>query len=115
MYVNSDKAAVLGVAPHGASLSRQFCTKNIELSDIAPCDIWVSYLAEAKNTDAPGPPRSITSTAFASGPRTGTRKMVTFRRKNDFSLAFSYKEPPAGGLPRQLAPRAYLQCRRSAR
>ena len=96
MDVNSDKAAVLGVAPHGASLSRHFCTKNIKLSDVALYDVWVSYLAEAKNTDAPGAPRTITSTAFARVSRAGTRKMVTFRRKNDFSLAFSYKEPPAG-------------------
>ena len=99
MNVNSDEAAVLGAALHGASLSRQFRTKNIKLSDIAPYDVQVSYLAEAKNTDAPGSPRTITSTAFARGSRTGTRKTVTFRRKNDFSLAFSYKEPPAGDFP----------------
>lgn len=100
MNVNSDEAAVLGAALHGASLSRQFRTKNIKLSDIAPYDIQVSYLAEVKSTDAPGaPPRTITSTAFAKGSRTGTRKTVTFRRKNDFSLAFSYKEPPAGEFP----------------
>ncbi|KAF8269636.1 actin-like ATPase domain-containing protein [Lactarius quietus] len=99
MNVNSDEAAVLGAALHGASLSRQFRTKNIKLSDIAPYDVQVSYLAEAKSTDAPGAPRTITSTAFARGSRTGTRKTVTFRRKNDFSLAFSYKEPPAVDFP----------------
>ena len=99
MNVNSDEAAVLGAALHGASLTRQFRTKNIKLSDIAPYDIQVSYLAETKHTDAPGAPRTITSTAFARGSRTGTRKTVTFRRKNDFSLAFSYKEPPAGDFP----------------
>jgi hypoxia up-regulated 1 len=98
MNVNSDEAAVLGAALHGATLSRQFRTKNIKLSDLSPYDVQVSYLAEAKATDAPGvAPRTITSLAFAKGSRTGTRKTLTFRRKNDFSLAFSYKEPPAGG------------------
>ncbi len=88
MNVNADEAAVLGAALYGASLSRQFLTKNIKLSDIAPYDVQVSYFAEAKITDAPGgPPRTITSTAFAKGSRTGTRKTLTFRRKNDFSLA----------------------------
>jgi hypoxia up-regulated 1 len=100
MNVNSDEAAVLGAALHGATLSRQFRTKNIKLSDLAPYDVQVSYLAEAKATDAPGgPPRTITSLAFVRGSRTGTRKTLTFRRKNDFSLAFSYKEPPAGEFP----------------
>ena len=31
MNVNSDEAAVLGAALHGATLSRQFRTKNIKL------------------------------------------------------------------------------------
>ncbi|KAH9041206.1 heat shock protein 70 family, partial [Lactarius pseudohatsudake] len=43
MDVNSDEAAVLAAAL--ASLSRQFHTKNIKLSDIAPYDVQVSYLA----------------------------------------------------------------------
>jgi hypoxia up-regulated 1 len=100
MNVNSDEAAVLGAALHGATLSRQFRTKNIKLSDLAPYDVQVSYLAETKPTDAPGvPPRTITSLAFARGSRSGTRKTLTFRRKNDFSLAFSYNVPPAGEFP----------------
>lgn len=99
MNVNSDEASVLGAALHGVTLSGQFRSKNIKLSDIAPYDVQVSYLAEAKGTDVPGAPRTITSTAFAKGSRTGTRKTVTFRRKNDFSLAFSYKESPASGFP----------------
>ncbi|KAH9996166.1 actin-like ATPase domain-containing protein [Russula compacta] len=103
MNVNSDEAAVLGAALHGATLSRQFRTKNIKLSDIAPYDVQVSYLAESKSTDASGsPPRTITSLAFTRGSRTGTRKTLTFRRKNDFSLAFSYKEPPASAFPVEL-------------
>jgi hypoxia up-regulated 1 len=103
MNVNSDEAAVLGAALHGATLSRQFRTKNIKLSDISLYDLQVSYLAEAKSTDVPGAtPRTITSLAFARGSRTGTRKTLTFRRKNDFSLAFSYKEPPASEFPVEL-------------
>jgi len=103
MNVNSDEAAVLGAALHGATLSRQFRTKNIKISDIAPYDVQVSYLSEVKATDASGtPPRTITSVAFAKGSRTGTRKTLTFRRKNDFSLVFSYKEPPMRELPVEL-------------
>ena len=100
MNVNSDEAAVLGAALHGATLSRQFRTKNIKLSDISPYDVQVSYLAEAKSTDVPdAAPRTITSLAFARGSRTGTRKTLTFRRKSDFSLAFSYKTPPGIEIP----------------
>ncbi|KAH9061968.1 Hsp70 protein-domain-containing protein [Lactarius vividus] len=74
-----------------------------EAADIAPYDVQVSYLAEHKSVDAPGVrPRTITSTAFARGSRTGTRKTVTFRRKSDFSLAFSYKEPPSSDFPADL-------------
>jgi hypoxia up-regulated 1 len=100
MNVNSDEAAVLGAALHGATLSRQFRTKNIKISDISPYDVQVSYLAEAKPTDVTdAPPRTITSLAFARGSRTGTRKTLTFRRKTDFSLAFSYKTPPGNEIP----------------
>jgi hypoxia up-regulated 1 len=103
MNVNSDEAAVLGAALHGATLSRQFRTKNIKLSDLGPYDVQVSYLAEAKSTDvSDAPPRTITSLAFAKGSRTGTRKTLTFRRKNDFSLSFSYKSPPASEIPVEL-------------
>ena len=103
MNVNSDEAAVLGAALHGATLSRQFRTKNIKLSDIAPYDVQVSYLAEAKPTDVfDAPPRTITSLAFAKGSKTGTRKTLTFRRKTDFSLGFSYKSPPASEIPVEL-------------
>ncbi|KAH9174126.1 hypothetical protein EDB89DRAFT_1904836 [Lactarius sanguifluus] len=52
MDVNSDEAAVLTAAP--TSLSRQFCTKNIKLSDIAPYDVQVSYLTGNKSLDPPG-------------------------------------------------------------
>jgi hypoxia up-regulated 1 len=103
MNVNSDEAAVLGAALHGASLSRQFRTKDIKLSDISLYDVQVSYLAEVKSTDLPGAPaRTITSLAFARGSRTGLRKTLTFRRKTDFSLAFSYKEPPVSQFPVEL-------------
>ncbi|KAN0141511.1 hypothetical protein V8E53_000756 [Lactarius tabidus] len=44
-------------------------------------------------------PAITPSTRFTAGIPRGTRKTVTFRRKNDFSLAFSYKESPASGFP----------------
>ncbi|KAI0270552.1 actin-like ATPase domain-containing protein [Gloeopeniophorella convolvens] len=105
MNVNSDEAAVLGAALHGAALSRQFRTKDIRISDIAPYDVLVSYLAEAKGSSATTDatrPRTITSTAFARGSRTGTRKTLTFRRKDDFALTFAYREPPAAEFPVEL-------------
>ncbi|KAI0318042.1 actin-like ATPase domain-containing protein [Amylostereum chailletii] len=97
--VNADEAAVLGAALHGAGLSRAFRTKDIKVTDIAPYNIQVSYLAEVK-TDGPGVrPRTITSTAFAAGTKTGTRKTLSFKRRDDFSLQFAYTQPPASGFP----------------
>ncbi|KAI0052486.1 actin-like ATPase domain-containing protein [Auriscalpium vulgare] len=100
--VNTDEAAVLGAALHGASLSRQFRTKDIKIADIIPHDVQVSYLAETKATGDGVRPRTITSTAFVSGSKTGTRKTLTFKRKDDFTLTFAYKEPPAGAFPVEL-------------
>jgi len=103
MNVNSDEAAILGAMLHGTSLSRQFHTKNIKFSDISSYDVQVSYLAEAKSMDAPDTtPHTIMLLAFVQGSRTGTRKTLTFRHKNDFSLAFSYKEPLASEFPVEL-------------
>ncbi|EEB93865.1 hypothetical protein MPER_07427, partial [Moniliophthora perniciosa FA553] len=57
MNVNADEAAVLGAALHGASLSRQFKTKNIQISDISIHDVQAAYLA-ASTTDS-SKPRTI--------------------------------------------------------
>ncbi|KAI0651124.1 actin-like ATPase domain-containing protein [Trametes meyenii] len=95
--VNADEAAVLGAALHGASLSRQFKTKDIRISDIGPYDVQVSYQAEAKNPGAR--PRTINTLVFPTGSKTGTKKTLTFKRQDDFSVKLAYKAPPAPGFP----------------
>ena len=85
----------LGAALHGASLSRQFRTRDIKVNDITPYDIQASYSAETK-ADGPGVrPRTITSTIFPQGSKTGTKKTLTFKRKGDFDLQFAYRVAPA--------------------
>ncbi|KAI0772399.1 actin-like ATPase domain-containing protein [Trametes elegans] len=95
--VNADEAAVLGAALHGAGLSRQFKTKDIRITDIGPYDIQVSYQAEAKNPGAR--PRTINTLVFPSGSKTGTKKTLTFKRHDDFTVKLAYKAPPAPGFP----------------
>lgn len=95
--VNADEAAVLGAALHGASLSHSFRTKDIKLSDVLPYDVQVAYAAEAKEGGTSA--RTIHSTAFAAGSKTGTRKTMSFKRHDDFNLAFQYKQPIAPGYP----------------
>ncbi|KAI3608795.1 hsp70 family chaperone lhs1 [Moniliophthora roreri] len=97
MNVNADEAAVLGAALHGASLSRQFKTKNIQISDISIHDVQASYLAASTSDSAK--PRTITSLIFPSGSKVGTKKTLTFKRKDDFSIFFDYKNEPSPGFP----------------
>ncbi|TFY61703.1 hypothetical protein EVG20_g6959 [Dentipellis fragilis] len=99
--VNADEAAVLGAALHGASLSRQFRTKDIKVTDLTPYDVQMSYLAEAK-LESSTRPRTITSTAFAAGSKLGTKKTLTFKRKDDFYVAFQYKDSVAPEFPVEL-------------
>ena len=89
--VNADEAAVLGAALHGAGLSRQFKTKDIRLTDIAPYDIQVSYIAESKISG--GKQRTINTLVFPAGSKAGTRKTFTFKRKDDFNLLLNYRAP----------------------
>jgi len=93
LNVNADEAAVLGAALHGASLSRQFKTKNIKVTDISIHDVQASYFAAA--TTANARPRSITTLIFPSGSKVGTKKVLTFKRKEDFTIFLDYKTPPA--------------------
>ncbi|KAJ7756232.1 Hsp70 protein-domain-containing protein [Mycena metata] len=93
LNVNADEAAVLGAAFHGAGLSRQFKTKNIKVTDITPFDIQASYLATAST------PRTITTLIFPAGSKVGTKKILTFKRKDDFVINFDYKTAPAPGFP----------------
>ena len=90
--VNTDESAVLGAALYGAGLSRQFKTKDIRVSDIGPYDIQVSYQAEAKSESAR--PRTINTVVFPAGSKVGSRKTLTFKRKDDFTIRLNYKGQP---------------------
>lgn len=109
MNVNADEAAVLGknypfilneryshfqigAALHGAGLSKQFKTKDIRVQDIGAYDIQVSYPAEAKTPNAR--PRTINTLVFPAGSKTGSRKTLTFKRSDDFSVKMAYKSRP---------------------
>lgn len=92
MNVNADEAAVLGAALHGAALSRQFKTKDIRVTDIAPYDVQVSYQSEAKTESSKT--RTINTLVFPTGSKHGSKKTLTFKRKDDFTLHLSYKAPP---------------------
>jgi len=94
--VNADEAAVLGAALHGASLSRQFKTKDIKVSDVHMYDIQVSYATEPKEG---GSPKTITSTIFPPSSKTGSKKTLSFKRKDDFSIKLLYKKTPFVCVP----------------
>jgi len=94
--VNADEAAVLGAGLHGASLSRQFKTKDIKVSDVYMYDIQASYPTEPKEG---GSSKTITSTIFPPGSKTGSKKTLTFKRKNDFSIRLFYKKMPFMCVP----------------
>jgi hypoxia up-regulated 1 len=89
--VNADEAAVLGAGLHGASLSRQFKTKDIKVSEVYTYDIQASYTTEPKEG---GSTKTITSTIFPPGSKTGSKKTLTFKRKDDFSIKLLYKKTP---------------------
>lgn len=93
LNVNADEAAVLGAALHGAGLSRQFKTKNIKVTDISVHEIQVSYFAAP--TTANTRPRSITTSIFPAGSKVGTKKVLTFKRKEDFAIFLDYKDTVA--------------------
>jgi hypoxia up-regulated 1 len=91
--VNTDEAAVLGAALHGASLSRQFKTKNIKINDIGVYDIQATYAAATTSPNAK--PRSITTLIFPSGSKAGTKKTLTFKRTEDFTISLDYRNTVA--------------------
>lgn len=94
--VNADEAAVLGAGLRGASLSRQFKTKDIKVSDVYVYDIQASYTTEPK---AGGSPKTITSTIFPPSSKIGSKKTLTFKRKDDFSIKLLYKKTPFVHVP----------------
>ncbi|KAG6820326.1 hypothetical protein H0H93_002175 [Arthromyces matolae] len=98
--VNADESPVLGAAFYGAALSRQFKTKNIKVTDITLHDVEVSYFAAAATANAR--PRSISTLVFPAGSKVGTKKTLTFKRKEDFALYFDYKHLVAPGYPQRM-------------
>lgn len=97
MNVNADEAAVLGAGLYGASLSRQFKTKDIRITDILPHEVQASYFASAPGS------RTIHSLIFPRGSKHGTKKTLSFnKRKEDFSLWLDYKNEVAPGFPREI-------------
>ena len=90
--VNADEAAVLGAAFYGASVSRQFRTKSIKVQDIISADVQVSHPSE--KTSLSGNPKIINTVVFPAGSKVGSKKTMTFKRKDDFSLKVSYKKTP---------------------
>ncbi|KAK0447909.1 Hsp70 protein-domain-containing protein [Desarmillaria tabescens] len=100
LNVNADEAAVLGAGLHGASLSRQFKTKNIKVQDIGVHDIQAAYFAAPASSNAK--PRSISTTIFPAGSKTGSKKTLTLKRKEDFDIYLDYKTAPAPGFPTRI-------------
>lgn len=96
LNVNADESAVLGAALYGASLSRQFKTKDIRVTDILIHDIQASYLASN-----PGA-RTIHTAVLAAGSKHGARKTLTFKRKEDFSVVLNYPNEVMSGFPREI-------------
>ncbi|KAI6117497.1 heat shock protein 70 family [Pisolithus croceorrhizus] len=95
--VNADESAVLGAALYGASLSRQFKTKDIRITDVLPHEVQASYFASAPGS------RTIHSLIFPRGSKHGTKKTLSFnKRKEDFSLWLDYKNEVAPGFPREI-------------
>jgi hypoxia up-regulated 1 len=84
LNVNADESAVLGAALYGASLSRQFKTKDIRVTDVLIHDIQASYLASNPGT------RTIHTAVLPAGSKHGARKTLTFKRKEDFSVVLNY-------------------------
>ncbi|KAL4257706.1 Heat Shock Protein 70 (HSP70) [Pleurotus pulmonarius] len=100
LNVNADEAAVLGAALHGASLSRQFKTKSFKVSDIGVHNIQASYFATSASPSAR--PRTISTLIFPAGSKVGTKKTLTFKRKEDFAIWLDYKNLVAPGFPMQI-------------
>ncbi len=80
----------IGAALRGASLSAQFRTKNMKISDMATHDVQASYSAGSTTTS--GKPRTITTLVFPAGSRVGTKKTMTFKRRDDFTISLDYKD-----------------------
>lgn len=89
MNVNADEAAVLGAGLHGAALSKQFRTKDIRVQDRYVHDVQAAYPASAASPQARN--RIISSVIFPAGSKTGSKKTMTFKGTEDFTLKLQYK------------------------
>lgn len=79
-----------GAALYGASLSRQFKTKDIRVTDTLVHEVQASYFASTPGS------RTINSHIFPRNSKYGTKKTLTFnKRKEDFSLWLDYKSEAA--------------------
>jgi len=87
--MDADEAAVLGAGLYGASLSPQFETKGIDVSDISMYDVMVSYPIKPKEAST----KSFT-TIFPPSSKIGSKKTLTFKNKNDFSVELLYRKIP---------------------
>lgn len=83
---------LVGAALHGASLSRQFKTKDMKVLDIGAYNIQVAYPAELKSENSK--PRDIHSLVFPAGSKTSSKKTMTFKRQDDFPLILQYRDAP---------------------
>jgi hypoxia up-regulated 1 len=57
---------------------------------MATYDVQASYPAAATSTS--GKPRTITTLVFPAGTRVGTKKTMTFKRRDDFTISLNYKD-----------------------
>ncbi|KAJ8582405.1 actin-like ATPase domain-containing protein [Rhizopogon salebrosus TDB-379] len=96
LNINADESAVLGAALYGASLSRQFKTKDIRVTDVLMHDIQASYLASNS------PTRTIHTAVLPGGSKHGTRKTLTFKRQDDFSVMLNYPDVVMSGFPHEI-------------
>jgi len=93
--VDADEAAVLGAGLYGASLSPQFKTKGVDVSDIYMYDVMVSYPTQHKDKS----PNTFT-TIFPPGSKTGSKKTLTIKNEDDFSIGLLYRKIPFVDHPR---------------
>lgn len=91
MNVNADEAAVLGAGLYGAALSKQFKTKDIKVQDRYVHEVQAAYPASAASPQARN--RMISSVIFPAGAKTGSKKTMTFKGSEDFTLKLQYKNP----------------------
>jgi hypoxia up-regulated 1 len=63
------------------------------VTDIGVHDIEAIYFASPTSTNVR--PRTINTLLFPAGSKVGTKKTLTFKRQEDFSLWLDYKSPPS--------------------